>query len=171
MTDIFRKITAAEYRATLKLENLMFINGRAVNSEDELCAACVDWWDSVFSNKFDLIHIPNERKCSQSKGKVLKKMGVRAGVPDYAVFKDGAFIGWLEFKFGKNNLSTEQINFRDYCKKNNVNWAEIRSFEDFKNTLQRWGIYNPKLDKPKVFDFNKLRRDGKVLDINKIFKK
>ena len=47
MTDIFRKITAAEYRATLKLENLMFINGRAVNSEDELCAACVDWWDSV----------------------------------------------------------------------------------------------------------------------------
>lgn len=151
-SDIWKRLIAAEDKLSAGVKNLQYANGRAVNSEDELCAEMVRWWDLIFPNKkHDLIHIPNEGSGSRKRGADLKRIGVRAGIPDYLVCLNGRPIGWLEVKFGKNKLRPEQIKFRDICKENGVNWAEIRSFNQFKDILQRWGLYDPDKDKPKFF--------------------
>lgn len=167
--DIWKRIIAAENKACAGVKNLQYANGRAVNSEDELCAELVRWWDLIFPDrKQDLIHIPNEGCGSAKRGRDLKQIGVRAGVPDYIVCKNGQPIGWLEIKFGHNKLQPEQIKFKERCKANGVKWAEIRSFDDFKRVLQDWGLYNPTSDKPKFFQEVKIT---KPIDINLIFKK
>lgn len=167
--DIWKRIVAAEATAMRGVKNLQYANGRAINSEDDLCSEMVRWWDLVFPDrKQDFIHIPNEGSGSAKRGRELKKIGVRAGIPDYLVCKYGKPVGWIEVKFGKNKLLPEQIKFRDVCMAHGVKWVEVRSFDQFKQCLQKWGLYNPETDKPKFFQEVKTE---KLLDINKIFKK
>lgn len=73
-----------------------------------------------------------------------------------------------EVKFGRNKLRPEQLKFKNTCIENRVLWAEIRSFEQFKQTLQKWGLYDPEKDKPKFFG---AQQSQPQLDINKIFKR
>jgi hypothetical protein len=60
-----------------------------------------------------VIHIANERKCTPRQGKLLKDMGVRAGVPDFFFpCPKGGYHGmWVELKVGKNKLLPEQKEF------------------------------------------------------------
>lgn len=168
-TDIWKRLIAAEGKLSAGVKNLQYANGRAINSEDELCAEMVRWWDLIFpERKQDLIHIPNEGSGSRKRGFELKKIGVRAGVPDYLVCFYGQPVGWLEVKFGDNKLQPSQVKFRDVCKQHGVKWAEIRSFAQFKDVLQRWGLYDPDKDKPKFFQEVKA---AKPVDINLLFKK
>lgn len=150
--DIFQRMSAVQYRMEKGLQHLQYVNGRAVNNEDDLCKSFVRWWDQIYPDrKFDLIHIPNEGKRSAVYGKRLKDMGLRAGSPDYAVFDKGRFIGWIEVKFGKNDLSPDQKLFCQYCKNNGVRYAKVYTFKEFTDTLQTWGIYDPKRDKVPIF--------------------
>ena len=144
--DIFQRMTAAEFKAIKPIKNLVFVNGVAVNSEDDLCIACVDWFDRMFGEqrKYDLIHIPNEGKRTRWEGKRMQRMGLRAGTPDYLVQKDGQPVGWIEFKFGKNKLSPSQKSFKDYVEKSGVKFATVWTFEEFKAVLKAWGITPPK---------------------------
>lgn len=124
---------------------IMFVNGVAVLDEDDLCIVCVRWFDRLFGEekRFDLIHIPNEGRRSRWEGMRLQRMGLRAGTPDYLVQKDGQPVGWMEFKFGGNGLRDTQKEFKNYCEKGGFKYAIIKSFEEFKDTLQAWGIYDP----------------------------
>ena len=126
-------------------EPLVFVGGVAVIDEDSLCEVCVRWFDRLFGNdhRFDLIHIPNEGKRTRWEGTRLQRMGLRAGTPDYLVQQNGEPIGWMEFKFGKNTLTDTQKEFKNYCEKGGFRYAIIKSFEQFKETLQAWGIYDP----------------------------
>ncbi len=143
--DIFQRISAAEYRAMKPIENLTFVNGIAVNSEDDLCFACVSWYDRTFGHqkRFDLIHIPNEGKRTRWEGQRVQRMGLRAGTPDYLLSKDGKPLCWLEFKFGKNGLTDSQKEFRDYAKAGGFGFEVIKTFEEFKAALVKWGVYAP----------------------------
>ena len=167
--NIWKRIQQAEGKSLAGLKHVQFINGRAVNSEDDLCAFMVQWWDQIWPDrKQDLIHIPNEGSGSKKRGADLKKIGVRSGVPDYIVCKNGQPVGWIEVKFGNNTLEASQKEFRDRCKRNGVYWAEVRSFDQFKQTLQKWGLYDPEIDKPKFFQLPKQQNQ---IDIRKIFKR
>jgi len=154
--DIFQRMSAAQYQMEKGLQHMQYVNGVAVNSEDDLCKSFVRWWDRIYPDrKFDLIHIPNEGKRSAIYGKKLKDMGLRAGSPDYAVFDKGKFIGWIEVKFGKNDLSPDQKLFSQYCKNNGIKYAKVYTFKEFTDILQAWGIYDPKRDKVPIFkNFN-----------------
>lgn len=61
----------------------------------------------------DTIHIANQRACSIQQGKLLKRMGVKAGVPDLfiAVPRNGFYGLWLELKEGKGKPSKSQQDF------------------------------------------------------------
>lgn len=167
--DIWKRLMAAENKISAGVKDLQYVNGRAVNSENELCAALVRWWDLIFPERTqDFIHIPNEGSGSRKRGADLKKIGVRAGVPDYLVCLHGQPIGWLEVKFGNNKLQPSQVKFRDVCKAHGVKWAEIRSFSQFKSVLQAWDLYDPEKDKPKFF---KNINPEKPVDINLLFRK
>lgn len=122
-----------------------FVEGIAVCSEDDLCIACVRWFNRLFGDerRFDLIHIPNEARRSRWEARRIKDLGLRAGTADYLIQKEGLPVGWLEFKFGKNVLSPEQKNFKDYVEKGGFAFRIVRSFEEFKRALQDWGIYDP----------------------------
>lgn len=176
-TDIWQRILTAEDKLSAGVKNIQFWNGQAINSEDELNAAMVSWWDSIWPDrKSDLIHIANEGTGSLKRGLRNKRIGVRAGVPDFIVCKNRAFVGWIETKFGHNTLEPTQREFRDECLKHNVPWALVKSMTDFLDVLQKWGLYNPKTDKPHLFDVEKYKAlqrigNGEVLDINKIFKR
>ena len=126
-------------------EPLVFVGGVAVIDEDSLCEVCVRWFDRLFGNdhRFDLIHIPNEGKRTRWEGTRLQRMGLRAGTPDYLVQQNGEPVGWMEFKFGKNDLTPTQKEFKNYCEKGCFKYAIVKSFEEFKDTLQAWGIYDP----------------------------
>lgn len=144
--DIFKKMTAVEYRTIKPIENLVFINGVAINSEDDLCIACVAWFDRTFGlqKRFDLIHIPNEGKRTRWEGLRVQRMGLRAGTPDYLLSKDGVPVCWFEFKFGKNSLTNAQKEFRNYAIKGGFGFEVIKSFEDFKSALIKWEVFIPK---------------------------
>lgn len=74
----------------------------------------VNWFNFNYPElKDDLHHFANERKCSISEGRILKKMGVKRGVADLflAVPKDGKGGLWIELKVGSNKPSVEQKEF------------------------------------------------------------
>jgi hypothetical protein len=58
-------------------------------------------------------HIANERKCSESYGRLLKNMGVKKGISDLFIPEPrGEYHGlWIEIKAKDGKKSTEQINF------------------------------------------------------------
>ena len=60
-----------------------------------------------------IFHFANERKCSVIEGKILKRMGVRAGVSDvFLAWPSNNYPGlWMEIKVGKNPLSATQKEF------------------------------------------------------------
>ena len=57
-----------------------------------------------------LYHIPNERKCSQIQGRMLKLQGVKSGVPDLhlPVAKSGYHGLFIEMKAEKGKTSENQ---------------------------------------------------------------
>lgn len=57
-----------------------------------------------------LYHIPNERKCSQIQGRLLKLQGVKSGVPDLhlPVSRNGFHSLYIEMKTEKGKTSDTQ---------------------------------------------------------------
>ncbi len=74
----------------------------------------VNWFNYQFPElRKDFHHFANERRCSVQQGRLLKRMGVQKGVPDFylALPCDGFHGLWIELKVGKGKLSQEQIDF------------------------------------------------------------
>ena len=65
------------------------------------------------------IHIANQRKCSVTLGRKLKRMGVKRGVSDFFFPRsNGEYKGlWLELKAQKGKPSKEQLAFIEKMKK------------------------------------------------------
>lgn len=160
--DIFQRMTVVEYRTLKPIKDLTYVNGVAVNSEDDLCIACVAWFDRTFGyqKRFDLIHIPNEGKRTRWEGLRIQRMGLRAGSPDYLLSKDGNPVCWLEFKFGKNTLTTEQAEFKRYVEAGGFGFEVIKTFEEFKQALQKYGVYAPKTKDEFRTSFENLFKKG-----------
>jgi hypothetical protein len=74
----------------------------------------VNWFNHHFPElKDDFHHFANERKCSYYEGNILKRMGVKKGVPDFflALPQNGKAGLWIELKVGTNKPSKEQLAF------------------------------------------------------------
>lgn len=74
----------------------------------------VNWFNFNYPQyESDFLHIANERQCSVMQGRLLKKMGVKKGIPDFflAVPKDGKGGLWIELKVGTNKPTPEQKEF------------------------------------------------------------
>lgn len=82
----------------------------------------VNWFKHHFPElEDDFHHFANERKIEKRggaeyyQGKILKRMGVKRGVPDFflALPQNGKAGLWIELKVGKNKPSKEQQAFLD----------------------------------------------------------
>jgi hypothetical protein len=127
---------------TDRYDSFEYVDGVMIKDEDSLCMACTKWFDRVVGRPYDFIHIPNGGSRNALEGAKFKRMGVRAGVPDYLVSKFGLPVGYMEFKFGKNGLQDTQKAFKSYVEEN-FKIAVIRSFDEFKTKLKEWGVYDP----------------------------
>jgi hypothetical protein len=130
-------------KLTVRYDDIECVDGIAITSEDSLCIACTHWFDRVVGRPFDMIHIANGGSRNAIEGLKFKKMGVRAGVPDYLISREGTPVGYMEFKFGKNGLQEHQKEFKAYVD-GKTKWALIRSFDEFRATLKEWGIIDGK---------------------------
>lgn len=82
------------------------------SKEDNLQMVCMRYLGYAYP-KILAIHVANERKTSLQHGAKLKKMGVRAGVPDILIFKKkGALCGCaIELKIKPNKPTPKQTEF------------------------------------------------------------
>lgn len=85
-------------------------------------------------------HTPNQsgRRDAARLGKILKSMGVLAGVPDLTIILPTGHAAFIELKAGKGKLTEGQEAFRDKCQSVGCFWAEARSLEEVAEALHRW---------------------------------
>lgn len=70
-------------------------------------------------------------------GARLKAAGMIAGVGDMCYLREGKTPLFLEFKTPTGKQSKKQIWFEGVCKKIGVGYEIVRSFEEFKEILQK----------------------------------
>ena len=70
----------------------------------------------------------------------MKAEGVVPGVPDlFLMHSAGQYHGlYIEMKFGKNGLSSEQINFFLQAEKEGFKCVTCWSFEEFQNEVEKY---------------------------------
>lgn len=91
----------------------------------------VFWW-----------HTPNGEKRDKRSASKLKVMGVLPGVLDLQIWIHSA-PRFMEFKFGKEQLSEEQKRFIDWCSTNHIPTAVVRTQEEAAQQLEIWGAIRP----------------------------
>jgi hypothetical protein len=91
--------------------------------------------------KRDLIwfHPVNEGARSARTGAFLKKMGMKPGVPDFALVLPGGRAAFLELKQRKGRQSVEQKAFQLSCEQTGVPYRVARSPEEVSSILTEWG--------------------------------
>ena len=123
----------------------------ALKPEDKMCVTFANYLKK-FSMEGKLkavwLHIPNEFSGKQHFhfGNKLRMMGKIKGAYDY-VFTWGTGSGFIEFKAGKNKLTSEQQIFGDWCAVNGVSRAVVYSVSQALDALKEWGV----LDKSAKF--------------------
>lgn len=87
-----------------------------------------------------IIHIPNEGKRSPRYGKMLKSIGMRAGVPDIFIAKSchGYHGAWIELKSAKGKLSDAQKLFLDTMNENGYYTMTCYSIEEAINVINAY---------------------------------
>ena len=102
--------------------------------------ALLHWADMMMNQypELDLMyHIPNEGKRSVSTGSRLKKLGLKAGVPDIVLpVARGGYHGlYIEMKYGRNTLTDNQRQWMDALKKAGHLTAVCYSFMEAKDVI------------------------------------
>ncbi len=106
-------------------------------SEDQLHAACYTWFHNQYPGlRGQMWHTPNGGGRSIVDAVKFKGLGVRAGVHDILFLYNGILYG-IEFKYGKNKLSPEQVMFGKMLESNGGNWWEVRDLETFQKIIKK----------------------------------
>jgi len=123
----------AEIREASRREKRIKRTNRG-DPEHQLQKSCVMWFDLQFPKyKFDLFAVPNGGHRNKATAGKLKAEGVRAGVSDLILERDGFFgpIVYLELKTDKGRQSDSQKDFQNHVEEKGRVYKVIRSIEDF----------------------------------------
>lgn len=82
--------------------------------------------------------VPNGEYRSKRTGAKLKRMGVRAGVADFALTLPGGQSAYLELKSQKGRLSPSQKDFKRDCEAAGAYFAVADSPEQVEGVLRAW---------------------------------
>jgi len=84
-------------------------------------------------------------KARKIAGGIAKRMGTKAGWPDYEfLFKSeqDLLLGFIEAKVEKRPLTKQQREFKDVCQEHGILWGLGRSVDEMLNILESWGVIN-----------------------------
>ena len=111
-----------------------------MTSESSIQTAIMRYLDHALPASYRAFAIPNGGKRDRITGAIMKREGVKAGVPDIAIVRGGGHIAFLEVKNEKGRLSNSQQEFRDWCGANSVPFAIVRGVADAEAFLLDLGI-------------------------------
>jgi hypothetical protein len=117
--------------------------------EDHLQIAVMDYLRLQYPDVLS-VHIANERHTSPQRGALLKRKGVRAGMPDVMVFQ--VSLEWvkdeipmvrtpglaIELKVGKNRLTQAQFDVMEQLTDNWWIYHVCRSFDEAKEVIDTY---------------------------------
>ena len=112
---------------------------RDFNLEARFQAAIVEYLERVLVDAL-VYHIPNGgpgRSLSR-----LKWMGAKSGITDLVIVDEHGLSYFAEVKPPDGQLSDDQIEFRDLCRKRRWPWAQWTTINDAQNSIAVWGIRN-----------------------------
>jgi hypothetical protein len=129
-------ISLAEYHKLVAGGAVHRARVRRKNPEEQLHLACFEW---ILLNQARypilrwLIHVPNGGKRPRGEAGKMKAMGVRKGVLDFLLpFQHNGYAGLLiELKSGNNDLTPEQIEWKEQGDKEGYLTAVCWSLEEF----------------------------------------
>ncbi len=85
-------------------------------------------------------HFPSGEHRTEKTGGLLKRMGLRRGVPDFLFVLPGGAAAFIELKIAAGRLSPFQVEFRESCELAGAKWALCRSLDEVIATLGGWGV-------------------------------
>lgn len=106
--------------------------------EHELQKACVQWFDAQFPKfRFDLFAVPNGGHRNKATAGKLKAEGVRAGVADLILEREGFFgpLVYIEMKTKVGRQSPNQKDFQKHVESKGRAYKIARSLEDFEEIV------------------------------------
>ena len=101
-----------------------------MTSEHSLQSAIMQYLAVALPATYRAFAVPNGGRRDRITGAILKREGVKAGVPDIIIVRDGGSVAFLEVKTPTGALSASQKEWRDWCGENRVPWALVRSVGD-----------------------------------------
>ena len=88
-------------------------------------------------------HIPSGEYRTEATGRLLKRMGLKPGIPDFLfIDRDGQHY-YLELKRGTARLNPAQLEFQAMCYARDIPHAVARSFAEAETQLRLWGVLRP----------------------------
>jgi hypothetical protein len=101
-------------------------------SESTLQSAVISYLKAVLPRTVRAFAVPNARAFGQP--------GLTKGIPDICIVRHGGLVAFIELKFGKGKLTSEQAEFLDWCASMGIPAAVCRSLDDVKVRLAAWAI-------------------------------
>jgi len=114
-------------------------------TETEIQKQCISWFSTQYRKIWEqglLIHIANERHCSIRRGRELKEMGVRKGIPDLQLFvaKKGYHGLLIEMKQPGRYPRPEQRDLMDHLSGEGYLCAVCKSLDEFRTIINNYLI-------------------------------
>lgn len=109
-------------------------------TEHAIQTAIMSYLDEALPASYRAFAIPNGGKRDRITGAIMKREGVKAGVPDIAIVRNGGAVAFIEVKTAKGRLSNSQTEWRDWCGANSVPWALCRGVGDVQAALLDWNV-------------------------------
>ena len=110
------------------------------NEEHGIQVAIMAFLDMALPASYRAFAIPNGGKRDKITGAILKREGVKAGVPDIAIVRNGGTVAFLEVKTATGRLSNSQTEFKDWCGSNSIPYAVVRGLGDVQAALMDWNV-------------------------------
>lgn len=92
--------------------------------------------DLALPGSYRAFAVPNGGRRDRITGAILKREGVRPGIPDITIVRNGGSVAFLEVKGHRGSLSKPQQEFRDWCGLNSVPWGVVRNVGDVETFLR-----------------------------------
>ncbi len=108
--------------------------------EMQIHKAIMSFLDSALPSTVRAFHPANGGRRDAKTGAMLKALGVKAGVADIVLVRQGGVMAFIEVKAGKGSSSPAQKEWQDWCGENGVPYAVVRSIGDVQAVLTDWNI-------------------------------